>query len=106
MNSAESTAETIDPEQKSLCHVIYVRCTRDELNSLKGRANAARISVQRFARITLGLTDRGGYRNRKEQPNGKQARPETGETSLSQRDTESPLPANPSHRIPLSPVSQ
>lgn len=73
------SAETAPPVEASspsddsaLCRVIYVRVTPKELAKLKSNADTAKLSLQRHARITLGLTDRGGYRNRKEQKtNGK-----------------------------------
>ncbi len=65
-------SSTTSDNDSALCRVIYVRVTPDELAKLKSNATTAKVSLQRHARITLGLTDRGGYRNRKEQKtNGK-----------------------------------
>jgi hypothetical protein len=109
MTSAEAT-QAIETSEgvKALCRVVYVRCTPAELEQLKQRASEANVSIQRYARTTLGLTDRGGYRYRKEQPNGKQAQPEaqTPETSLPEGDSESPVSAGDSDRVTLPEMPQ
>ena len=70
-NAVSVQNEAKSCEQAVSC-VIYVRVTPDELATLKSNATTAKLSLQRHARITLGLTDRGGYRNRKERKtNGK-----------------------------------
>jgi hypothetical protein len=113
MTSAEAT-QAIETSEgvKALCRVVYVRCTPDELELLKQRASEANVSIQRYARTTLGLTDRGGYRYRKEQPNGKQAQPEAQtpetslETSLPEGDSKSPVSAGDSDRVTLPSMPQ
>jgi hypothetical protein len=118
MNSAESNVvdRSVDPlaDSESLadsgpsersttmptCRVVYLRVTPDELAELKRLAILRSLSLQRYARITLGLKDRGGQRNRKEQTHGR----ETQAASIEKGDSESPLRPSEHERVPMSEV--
>lgn len=91
-----TTMGTVD----ATCRVVYLRVTPDELAELKRLAILRSLSLQRYARITLGLKDRGGQRNRKEQTHGR----ETQAASIEKGDSESPLRPSEHERVPMSEV--
>ncbi|MEQ1828046.1 MAG: hypothetical protein ABL921_18945 [Pirellula sp.] len=90
MNAQPSTL-TNQPK----CSVLFVRLTRRELDAIHAEAAQRDISVQALAAERLGLAPRRHYHYRGRNPfdgqssEARGARPQTVETTLAQRDSES-----------------